>query len=299
MFGLLNIYKPKGITSHDVVAVVRKILGIKQVGHTGTLDPFAEGVLVVCVGKATRLTDYFEQDKAYLATVRFGADTDTYDIEGNIVKSYNKKITETEIKEALKDFTGEIEQLPPIYSAIKVDGKKLYEYARNGETVEIKPRKVNIYNINLINFDEKTQTAKISVECSKGTYIRSIAFDLGQKLNCGGYLTELIRTKAGKFEVEQSVQLPVLFGDENKKYLINDGAKEILQKAIENPLKALSLPVFELQETDFEKIKHGNSIKFNNNDLKSGDFLILVYNNHVAAVGEYGGDIVKVKKVFV
>ena len=299
MFGVLNVYKPKGVTSHDVVGIIRKILGIKQVGHTGTLDPFAEGVLVVCVGKATRLIDYFEHDKEYLAYVKFGFDTDTYDIEGKIVRQYEKKVNKEEIITALKDFTGEIEQIPPMYSAIKVNGKKLYEYARNGQSVEIKPRKITIYDINLVDFDEENQVAQISVKCSMGTYIRSIAYDLGQKLNCGGHLVKLVRTQAGKFDVKHAIKLPVLLNEESKKFVIKDGAKEIIQNAIVSPIKALSLYVQKVDDTDYTKICHGNSIKVNIKNLKSGDFLILIYNDNVVAVGEYGNDIVKIKKVFV
>ena len=154
MFGVLNIYKPKGITSHDVVGIIRKKLNIKQVGHTGTLDPFAEGVLPVCIGKATRLIEYFDDDKEYLATIQFGSATDTYDIEGNIIKTGTKHVTLEQIRDALKNFEGEITQIPPIYSAIKVNGKKLYEYAREGKEVSIEPRKITVYNIELKNFNE-------------------------------------------------------------------------------------------------------------------------------------------------
>ena len=158
MFGVLNINKPKGITSHDVVAIVRKILGIKQIGHSGTLDPFAQGVLPLFIGKATKLIDYCDSDKEYLAEIQFGSSTDTYDIEGNIVSKSDKKIAKEDVQNALSFFEGEISQLPPIYSAIKVNGKKLYEYARNGEDVVIKPRKVFIHDISLQSFNEQQQT---------------------------------------------------------------------------------------------------------------------------------------------
>ena len=161
MFGFLNIYKPKGMTSHDVVAVLRRLTKIKQIGHTGTLDPFAEGVLPICIGKSTRLIEYLADDKEYLATVQFGSNTTTYDLEGDIVENFNKKITKTELLAELENFKGEISQLPPIYSAIKVNGKKLYEYARKGEDVEIKPRTVVISKIELKSFDENTQSAQI------------------------------------------------------------------------------------------------------------------------------------------
>ena len=154
MFGFLNINKPIAKTSHDVVAVLRRITKIKQIGHTGTLDPFAEGVLPICIGKATRLIEYLEDDKAYIGTIQLGKSTTTYDIEGEGVKFSDKKVTQEELENALLQFRGKIEQLPPIYSAIKVNGKKLYEYARKGEEVKIEPRKVNIYKLELVNFNK-------------------------------------------------------------------------------------------------------------------------------------------------
>lgn len=163
MFGFLNVYKPVGMTSHDVVSKLRKLTNIKQIGHTGTLDPFAEGVLPVCIGKATRLIEFLEDDKEYLATVQFGVSTTTYDREGEVIYTSDKKLVSEDVKNALKAFEGEISQLPPIYSAIKVKGKKLYEYARSGQEVEIKPRKVTIENIELKSFDEKLQQAEILI----------------------------------------------------------------------------------------------------------------------------------------
>ncbi len=275
-FGFLNIYKPVGMTSHDVVAVLRRITKIKQIGHTGTLDPFAEGVLPVCIGKATRLIEFLADDKEYLATVQFGAATTTYDIEGEKTFTSDKKITVEDID--LTSFQGEIEQLPPIYSAIKVKGKKLYEYARNGEDVEIQPRKVIIEKIELKSFNEQSQQAEILIKCSKGTYIRSIAHDLGQNLGVGAHLVKLVRTQAGKFRVENSVQL--------------DGID--VQANLINPIEMLDLPKVEVDENDLDKISHGMAVK---NSGSKGN-VILVYNNNVAAVGVADGDKIKNKKVF-
>ncbi len=283
MFGVLNVYKPKGMTSHDVVGVLRKRLNIRQIGHTGTLDPFAEGVLPVCIGKATRLIEYFDDNKEYLATIQFGSSTSTFDIEGEITKSCDKKVQREDVIYALKYFEGEITQVPPIYSAIKVKGKKLYEYARNGEEVKITPRQVTIYNIELKNFDEGYQRAEILVSCSKGTYIRSIANDLGEKLGCLGHLIKLVRTQAGKFLLEDSVQL-----DDEK-----------LESAIQNPLVAISLENITVDNSAHIKISHGMPVTINNTKIKSGDFLILVYNNNIDAIGVYDGEKVKVKKVFI
>lgn len=282
LFGFLNIYKPVGMTSHDVVSVLRRVTKIKQIGHTGTLDPFAEGVLPICIGKATRLIEYLQDDKEYLATVQFGAATNTFDLDGEKVCTSDKKVSRDDIKEGLKNFEGEISQLPPIFSAIKVKGKKLYEYARKGEEVEIQPRKVVIENIELKNFDEELQQAQILLKCSKGTYIRSIANDLGKNLGCGGYLIKLIRTQAGKFRVENSVQL--------------DGID--VESNVINPLDILSLPKIAVDNDDLARIKNGMPI-YKTCD-KIGNFVSLIYNDvEICAVGIADGEKIKLKKVFI
>lgn len=283
MFGVLNINKPRGMTSHDVVGVLRKILNTKQIGHTGTLDPFAAGVLPICIGKATRLIEYFDNNKEYLATVQFGSSTDTYDLEGKILKTSSKKVKSEEIESALKDFEGEIEQTPPIYSAIKLGGKKLYEYARKGETVTVPKRKVTIYNIKLINFDETNQQAEILISCSQGTYIRSIANDLGENLGCYAHLIKLVRTQSGKFRIETAINLD----DEN------------IKDKIQNPLSVISLEKITVDEAQHKRISHGMPVRINGKELKSGEFLILVYNNSIDAIGVYNDGEIKVKKVFI
>lgn len=294
LFGLLNIYKPVGMTSHDVVAVLRRITKIRQIGHTGTLDPFAEGVLPVCIGKATRLIEFLADDKEYLATVQFGSATTTYDIEGEKTFTSDRKITADEID--LKPFEGEIEQLPPIYSAIKVKGKKLYEYAREGKEVKIEPRKVVIEKIELKKFDETTQQAEILIKCSKGTYIRSIAHDLGQNIGVGAHLTKLVRTQAGNFRVENSVQL--------------DGVD--VEKSLRNPLEMIDLSKFEVNAEQLEKIRHGMPIETSSAFVarfaqttapspKLGQGLgnvCLVYNETVVAIAKIDENKIKVKKVF-
>lgn len=284
LFGFLNIYKPKGMTSFDVVARLRRVTKIKQIGHTGTLDPFAVGVLPICIGKSTRLIEYLDDDKEYLATVQFGKDTDTYDLDSTVTKTYDKKITQEDLISILDDFRGEIEQLPPIYSAIKVNGKKLYEYARNGEEVEIKPRKVFISKLELESFDYEKQEAKILVDCSKGTYIRSIAYDIGQKLDCGGYLTDLERTKAGLFNKEYSIPL------ENFSEI-----SDVMANLV-NPLDVLSLPKVELNDIEKERVNHGMAIY--NKGFKNSDIVILVYGGRIHAIGMVKENQILVKKVF-
>ncbi len=283
LLGFLNVNKPKGITSHDVVSKVRKALGIRQVGHSGTLDPFATGVLPIAVGKATKLIEYLDDDKEYLATVKFGANTTTYDLEGDITQTFDKKVLESDIIKALTAFEGEISQLPPVYSAIKVGGKKLYDYARAGENVEIKPRKVVIQSIKLIEFDEEVQIAKILVACSKGTYIRSIAFDLGKMLNCGAYLIGLIRTKAGRFSVEDSINLDNLSSEE-------------IEKKILYPTEITDIPVRELSLPEISRVQHGMSI--DNNGYKNSDIVFLVYSGRIYAVGMVSNEKILVKKLF-
>lgn len=284
LFGFLNIYKPKGLTSHDVVARLRKITKVRQIGHTGTLDPFATGVLPICIGKATRLIEYLDDDKEYLATVQFGKNTTTYDLEGEITATFDKKVTEKDVKNALKDFEGEISQIPPIYSAIKVNGKKLYDYARQGQDIEIKPRKVTISKIELKEFDKTSQSAKITVACSKGTYIRSIAYDLGAKLGCGGYLTALERTKAGKFQVNTTIKLEDL-----------TEVSQIVENLI-NPLDMLNIPIHNLSENEREKVSHGMSIC--NSDFPDSDIVILSYGGRIYAIGKVEQNKILVKKVF-
>lgn len=284
MFGFLSVYKPVGITSHDVVAYFRKLLKIKKIGHTGTLDPFAEGVLPICIGNSTRLIEYLPDDKAYLAFVQFGKATDSYDIEGNVIFQSDKKVAKEDVEQALKKFEGDIEQLPPIYSAIKVNGKKLYEYAREGKSVEIKPRKVTIYKIELKNFDYDNQVAQVYVECSKGTYIRSIANDLGQVLGCGGFLTRLIRTKAGKFLLE------------NSKKMEDFSSKEIVENNLIEPISMLNYETYSLN--DSEKIDISNGKPLLNKSIKNAENLILVYNDCIKAIASSCDGCIKVKKVF-
>ncbi|MCF0131011.1 MAG: tRNA pseudouridine(55) synthase TruB, partial [Pseudobutyrivibrio sp.] len=200
------VYKEAGYTSFDVVARLRGILKIKKIGHTGTLDPDATGVLPVCIGKATRVCDMLtDKDKIYEATLRLGVVTDTYDISGKIINNSSVNCNEKELIDVIKSFEGDILQVPPMYSALKVDGKKLYEYARAGVEIERKSRPVTIYSIEVI--DVNLPEAKIRVHCSKGTYIRSLIFDIGEKLGCGATMTALIRTKAGSFDLSDAKPL--------------------------------------------------------------------------------------------
>lgn len=203
MNGIIVIDKPKGRTSHDMVYFIRRMTGIKKVGHTGTLDPDATGVLPLCIGNGTKVSDMLlESDKCYRAELILGKTTDTQDLSGNVLEEKEVNLREEEIVKAANSFVGEIEQIPPMYSAIKQDGKKLYELARKGIEVERKPRRVTVNEITIVKIDKNTVT--IDVDCSKGTYIRTLCSDIGEKLGCGGCMGDLRRTKAGMFNIDES-----------------------------------------------------------------------------------------------
>ncbi len=203
--GILNINKEKGISSARVVSLVRRALGMKKVGHTGTLDLEASGVLPIVVGKATRVSDYMmTKDKVYETEIILGAKTDTLDAAGEIIARSDKKVSVDDFLGAMNTFRGEIEQIPPMYSALKVDGQKLYDLARQGIEIDRKRRKVNIYDIKLIDFDFPKAT--IRVTCSKGTYIRTLVDDIGDKLGTFAYVNELIRTRVGDFDIKDSIK---------------------------------------------------------------------------------------------
>lgn len=204
--GIINVYKEKGYTSHDVVAKLRGICRQKKIGHTGTLDPQAEGVLPVCLGKATKLCDLLtDKDKIYEACLLLGVETDTQDMTGTTTATYPVDVTEQQVTDAVLSFVGEYQQIPPMYSALKVNGKKLYEYAREGIEIERKPRPVTIYHISI----EKIELPRVwfQVECSKGTYIRTLCYDIGKRLGTGGAMETLVRKKASVFTIENSLKL--------------------------------------------------------------------------------------------
>lgn len=218
MDGIVNIYKPLGITSHDVVYKVRKILEIKKVGHTGTLDPEACGVLPVCVGKGTKLAGFItDANKAYKAVIRLGLTTDTQDATGRVLTETKHNVSYDEFENAVKSLVGEIYQLPPMYSAIKINGKKLYELARKGIEAEREPRKITVYDIKISEFEKDTAT--LEIKCSKGTYIRTICHDIGQILGCGAIMQSLERTASGRFKAEDSVTIEE-FAKAPEKYIV-------------------------------------------------------------------------------
>lgn len=250
--GVLVVDKPVGLTSHDVVQIIRRGTGIRRAGHTGTLDPRASGVLVVLIGPAVRLSEYVSaSDKRYQATLRLGATTDTYDAEGAVTGvSSIEDITEEQFEEILNKFEGEIEQVPPAYSAVKVKGKKAYEMARKGEEVELKPRKIQVYSLELLEW--APPEAVIDVYCSSGTYVRSLANDLGREMGCGAHLVGLRRTKSGRFSLRDAVPLRQLQDafDEGTWYQYLIPAAEALSE----------WQLVELDPDQVEKVRHGHRI---------------------------------------
>ena len=209
MNGILLIDKPVGKTSHDIIYAVRRALQMKRVGHAGTLDPMATGVLVVLVGKATKVSDFLlNKDKRYRAGILLGCETDSYDMDGTVIKRCEPNISEEQFKTVLYQFIGEQTQIPPMFSAIKQIGKKLYEMARTGIEVESKGRDITIYSLDLLSFNDSH--AEVEVHCSKGTYIRSLAHDIGTKLGCGACLNSLKRCASGQFFIDDAVTLEQL-----------------------------------------------------------------------------------------
>lgn len=253
--GLLNIDKPKGITSHDVVARVRKLSGQRKVGHTGTLDPMATGVLLVCLGQATRLIEYLQSGrKQYRATVRFGVATDTLDAEGEIIAQREiASLTETQLRQILPLFEGEIEQTPPLFSALKKDGRPLYKLARAGQSVEVPARTVTIYSLEWLAWQPPDLT--IDVVCSPGTYIRSLARDLGEAVHTGAHLVDLIRTANSGWSLSEAVPLADLEQEAAAGSTAWQNHLQPLDRAVSH------LPQVTLNQEEHDHVRHGRPIR--------------------------------------
>jgi len=275
MNGIINIYKEKGYTSHDVVAKLRGILGQKKIGHTGTLDPEAEGVLPVCLGKATKLCDMIENtDKEYQVTMLLGVETDTEDLTGTILNKTTVTCTEEDVCKAVQKQIGQIKQIPPMYSALKVNGKKLYQLAREGKVVERKPRPITIYDIQILSCYLPEVT--MLVRCSKGTYIRSLCRDIGRDLGCGGCMKNLLRTEACGFFVKDSYRL-----DEVEQKRDAEKLDDIVMKMdiMFQHYPALTVP------SDFNKLLYnGNVIPI---ALESAEEKIRLYDDKGHFIGIY------------
>lgn len=284
MFGFINLNKPAGFTSHDCVAKLRRLLNIKKIGHGGTLDPAATGVLPIAVGKATRLLQFLPKPKAYRAVIRFGLTTTTDDLEGEVLTTTSTAhLTKAQVVAGLKQFVGAIAQVPPMYSAIKRDGKKLYELARKGESVDIPARKISIEKIELLNFvlGEAAQV-EVEIRCSPGTYIRAIARDLGELLGVGGTLAHLIRTESCSLQLDTSLTLAEL-----ETQLQQSTFRLIPADSLLTYLPAVTLPSNEAQ-----RWCQGQAIKVtainnwaDNYSLKHNDDYVLVYGENNLFLG--------------
>ena len=250
--GIINVYKEAGYTSHDVVARLRGICGQKKIGHTGTLDPDAVGVLPVCLGNGTRLCDMLtDRRKEYVATLRLGMMTDTQDISGKILEEREVLVSPPEVRKVILAFLGDSMQIPPMYSALKVNGKKLYELAREGKEVERAARPITVYGIEVLQEEHPEYVFK--VKCSKGTYIRTLCHDIGEQLGCGGVMTKLIRSRVGEFEIEKAHTLDEL------QRLADQG---ILSEAIVPVEKMFEdYPALVVKESSHKVIQNGNQLK--------------------------------------
>ncbi|MFI3231112.1 MAG: tRNA pseudouridine(55) synthase TruB [bacterium] len=296
--GVINIYKEKGFTSHDVVNIVRKNLNRIKTGHTGTLDPDAIGVLPICIGKATKLADYIASStKEYKAVVSLGKTTTTQDASGEVLKEAPVICSQEDITEVVSSFVGEILQVPPMYSAIKVNGKKLYELAREGKEIERKKRSIHIYSISVgdinLNLNNSNKFEfEMTVLCSKGTYIRTLCYDIGEKLGCGAYMESLVRTKSGNFNIESAIKLEDFIA------MVNSGDFDFnnnnLILSMSDILKGYPTCIVTKQASKF--LYNGNKISSNyvkfsdnnkNNSDNSGDDKIVVYDEDGLLIGIY------------
>lgn len=283
MNGIILVNKPKGITSRDVVNKLCKLFNTKKIGHTGTLDPIAEGIMIVCIGKATKLVEVLtSNDKEYIATVKLGILTDTLDTDGNIIKEKCINVNKEKLIEILNSFVGEYDQEVPIYSAVKINGKKLYEYAREGKEIELPKKKVKIYDIELLELNDKEYKFKVKV--SKGTYIRSLIKDINDKLGIIGSMSNLIRTRQGKFNIEDSYTLDDIENNNYKILSITDVVKNEDSVIIDDAL--------------YKKIKNGSIIENKYNK----DIINFIYHDEVVAIYKiYDKDNTKLKpfKMFI
>ena len=283
MDGIFNIYKEKGFTSHDVVAIVRRTIRMKKVGHTGTLDPDAEGVLPVCVGKATKLSDVImDGRKSYRAMLRLGITTTTEDASGEVLETKEVNFNEDKIREVVASFIGKLEQVPPMYSAVKVNGKKLYELAREGKEIERKSRTIEVYDIRIRQFLPPDRV-EIDVDCSKGTYIRTLCSDIGKALGCGGHMAELLRTATGAFSLDNAIKL-----EELKALAEQERAEEALL-TMEESLR--DFPVVKVSEKSAKFLYNGGKIQerfFTEKpaSYKEGD-IVATYDHENNLVGLY------------
>lgn len=282
--GIINVYKEAGFTSHDVVAKLRGILKQKKIGHTGTLDPDATGVLPVCLGNGTRLCDMLaDKSKEYIAKMRLGVITDTQDMSGQILKQHTVACSEEEVRRVILSFQGTYGQIPPMYSALKVNGKKLYELAREGKEVERQPRQVTITEIEILSV--ALPVVEFRVSCSKGTYIRTLCQDIGEKLGCGAAMETLVRTRAGSFLIEDAVKLSEI------EAMVTEGT--VMQKIVPADEVFPALPKAVVKKEYRKRIDNGNFLLERQIVVTEGNFAkadgaqIRIYNDEEIFCGIY------------
>ena len=291
--GIINVNKPAGWTSQDVCSKLRHVLNIKKIGHTGTLDPMATGVLPVCVGKATRIIEYYDKDtKSYHASMKLGITTDTLDITGKILETAGySKVSEKDVREAFKAYTGHVMQIPPKYSALKIDGRRAYDLAREGKAFEISPREIIIYDNSVTKIDLVSGEIEFDVSCSKGTYIRTICDDIGRELGCGAAMTALTRTASGYFRIEDSYTIEEIIEAEDPMNTMLIPADITLEK----------LGKIELNDNRITAFINGNSSWSNGfrvTEQSSFDGLYRVYGNgSFLGIGEVENGSLVPKKV--
>lgn len=294
MTGIILLDKPKDITSFGAVARVRRICGEKKCGHTGTLDPMATGVLTVMLGGATRFIELLpSHNKAYRASFRLGTITDTLDITGKTLETREVSVTAEQVKEKIIDFIGDIEQLPPMYSAVSVNGQRLYDLARQGIEVERKARQVTVFSIDMLSENENSGEYEIQVECSSGTYIRTLISDLGESLGCGAVMTELRRTKANGFGIEKAVTL------EQLEEAVNNGRISDLLIPVDRALE--EYPVIKVSEAQAKRFRNGGELSLERLKYPRmlGYFRVYDPDGNFIGIGEIGQkDCLEIKRVF-
>lgn len=294
MTGVILLDKPKDITSFGAVARVRRICSEKKCGHTGTLDPMATGVLTIMLGGGTRFIELLpSHDKAYIATFRLGTVTDTLDITGKVLETREVNVSAEQVREKIKDFIGEISQLPPMYSAVSVDGQRLYDLARQGIEVERKPRQVTVFSIEMLAADERTGEYQIAVECSSGTYIRTLISDLGEALGCGAVMTDLRRTKANGFDISNAVTL------EQLSQAAENGSLNELVIPVEKALA--EYPVIKVSAAQAKRFRNGGELDLQRLKYPRmiGYFRVYDPEGNFIGLGEIGeGDSLGVKRVY-
>lgn len=280
MQGILVVNKRQGITSHDCIYILRDLLGIKKIGHTGTLDPMATGVLPMTIGKATRVSSFIQNsEKEYIATIEFGIETDTEDITGNIIERSDKIPTEKEVLDILPKFTGRIEQIPPMYSAVRVDGRKLYKIAREGKVIDRPKREIHVESLELLDSNPFT----LKINCSSGTYVRTLISDIGKELGTFATMTSLIRTKVGPFSVENAIKIDDLESMTKE---------EIEEKLYPTDFALRNIPKYNVPKSFFERLING--VKFYDNRMNDGKYSIYCRDEFIG-IGEFVDGRLKIK----